>query len=218
MNKYFIFNNQKSTEYGLFIEDRVLYPSSLNNNDKVIELNVYYYSKNRASHITQFRAIQNWLDNIANLQFQEDIEGFYKVNKTEINIRERRANSIHLTIKFTVEQYRYLKSQSEFINLIIQDDIEEYTIDNLGDNKANPVFIIDSTGDITLNINNKVLTIKNTNGRFILDSELQDCYNDKQLLNNNLIGEFPILNIGINSLKFTGNIKSIKVRINSTIY
>lgn len=217
MNKYFTFNNIKSTEYGLVIEDRVLYPSSLTN-EKVIEVNAFYYSKDKTTHLKQYRAIQDWLDNISFLGFQEDIEGLYKVNKTHIDIRERKLNSIHLTIKFEVEQYRYLIGQNEFINIEIKEDITEYIVENLGDNKSNPIFIIDSIGDITLTINNNNLIIKDTNGVFTLDSVLQDCYNETKLLNNNLIGEFPILNIGDNVLNIKGNIKSIKVKINSTIY
>lgn len=216
---YFKFNNIKSSEYGLVIEDRILYPSSLTNSDNVIDINVYYYNKqDKQSHLECFRNIQKWLDNTGELIISECSDYYYKVIGTEITITERFKNSIKFNIRFNVEQYKYLINQKQFTPIILSEEEEFYYLNNKGDNISYPIFNIDSVGDITISINNREITIKDTNGFFILDSELQDCYNQKQLLNNNVIGDFPYLDIGYNDLILIGDIKSIAVKINSTIY
>ena len=46
----------------------------------------------------------------------------------------------------------------------------------------------------------------------ILDSEKQDAYLGSILKNRNMVGEFPVFNKGNNTLSWTGNVESIRVK------
>lgn len=218
MNKYFIYNNLNSKEdYNLIIEDRVIYPSSINKED-TLELNVYYYNKDSKELLKQHRLLQQWLAESGFLQFEEDKETKYKVVGINFTMKERREHSIHFNIKFTVEPLKYIIKDSTFKIIDIEEVKEEYTLENEGDVECYPIFKISSTGTVTINVNDNILTIENTEGEYFIDSDLKDCYNLTSLLNNNVTGELPILNKGINTVTITGNISALSIKLNTKTY
>jgi phage-related protein len=44
-----------------------------------------------------------------------------------------------------------------------------------------------------------------------IDSELQDAYLGSVLKNRNMMGEFPVLNSGMNEIAFTGTLTSVEI-------
>lgn len=47
-----------------------------------------------------------------------------------------------------------------------------------------------------------------------IDSVLKDCYKDEVLKNDDMIGGFPVLNIGDNIISFSGNVSKVEVKVN----
>ena len=70
------------------------------------------------------------------------------------------------------------------------------------------------SGDIKLKINGDEVAVKKVDGYVTVDSVLKDCYKDDVLKNGDMIGEFPILRVGENTIGFSGNVSKVEVRIN----
>ena len=83
---------------------------------------------------------------------------------------------------------------------------------NKGDFNSNPKIVIYGTGDLQLTINDTTVQINNVDERVLLDSKLFLCL-DKD--NNNksidMIGNFPTLDIGENTITWVGNITKLDI-------
>ena len=83
---------------------------------------------------------------------------------------------------------------------------------NKGDFNSNPKIVIYGTGDLQLTINDTTVQINNVVERVLLDSKLFLCL-DKD--NNNksidMIGNFPTLDIGENTITWVGNITKLDI-------
>ncbi|MDP4174142.1 MAG: phage tail protein [Bacteroidota bacterium] len=116
-----------------------------------------------------------------------------------------------------------------FHNFIIQFDCQphKYAIDNPtialaspgtifnpGTANSKPVVKVFGTGSIDLNINDNIIYLTNIVEYVTIDSELMDAYKDTQLMNNEMIGEFPELIPGSNSVNFSGNVSKIEITPN----
>lgn len=88
------------------------------------------------------------------------------------------------------------------------------TIFNPGTFKSEPVIKIYGTGSITLTINGVDLVLSNVIDYVTIDSILMDCYKDTALENNNMLGDFPVLNPGINTISWTGTVIKIEITPN----
>ncbi|SHH59420.1 putative phage tail component, N-terminal domain-containing protein [Clostridium grantii DSM 8605] len=85
---------------------------------------------------------------------------------------------------------------------------------NEGTFKSEPIIKIFGSGDITISINNEEIIIKNVEEYVTIDSVLKDCYKDEVLKNADMVGDFPILEIGDNVISFSGNVNKVEVQVN----
>ena len=80
-------------------------------------------------------------------------------------------------------------------------------ITNLGTIYSEPIIRVYGTGDGILTIGTHVITLTGISGSIIIDSSIQDCYAvDGSNLNNKMSGDFPMINVGINTITWTGSI------------
>ncbi|AWB30056.1 distal tail protein Dit [Clostridium botulinum] len=154
------------------------------------------------------RQIKMWLlDKIKDckLYFSDDIETYYKVKNVKIDNIERSIKSLgKFTVLFTCDPFGYIDEEL----LIIDKPISIY---NEGTFESQPYIKIHGSGDISLNINNEVIKLKNINNYIELDSEIMECYKNNEALNNHMYGEFPIFKVGENKISWTGNINKIEI-------
>lgn len=90
----------------------------------------------------------------------------------------------------------------------------EATILNPGSVASRPVVKVYGSGDVDLGINGSVIHLNDVDGYVVIDSELIDCYKDTLLMNNNMSGDFPILEPGDNNISWTGNITKVEITPN----
>ncbi|MEQ8154504.1 MAG: distal tail protein Dit [Clostridiaceae bacterium] len=89
------------------------------------------------------------------------------------------------------------------------------SIVNTGSIYSEPVFNVTGGGNITLTINSKTVTLTAVTTNIILDSVQQNAYNGAgDNLNSKVTGEFPILEVGSNSISWTGSITSVVITPN----
>ncbi|KOA76592.1 phage tail component [Clostridium botulinum] len=76
--------------------------------------------------------------------------------------------------------------------------------------KSEPKITVYGQGDITLNINNNSIKLKNVQDYIVIDSVIQECYKNTQNCNNQMYGEFPLL-IEENKINWNGNVSKIEI-------
>ena len=154
--------------------------------------------------------IKMWLFNIKDNKILYAIPNRYNIVKKVI---------IEEDIKTTFEEYGDFKIKflcEPFYYNLLEKDItitEKGTkFYNKGDFNSNPKIVIYGTGDLQLTINDTTVQINNVDERVLLDSKLFLCL-DKD--NNNksidMIGNFPTLDIGENTITWVGNITKLDI-------
>ena len=154
--------------------------------------------------------IKIWLFNIKDNKLLYAIPNRYNIVKKVV---------IEEDIKTTFEEYGDFKIEflcEPFYYNLLEKDItitEKGTkFYNKGDFNSNPKIVIYGTGDLQLTINDTTVQINNVDERVLLDSKLFLCL-DKD--NNNksidMIGNFPTLDIGENTITWVGNITKLDI-------
>lgn len=154
--------------------------------------------------------VKKWLFDIKDNKLLYSIENKYNIVKKVI---------IEEDIKTTFEEFGDFKVKficEPFYYDLLKKDItvteKETKVYNNGDFNSSPIIIIYGTGDLQLTINNTTVQINNVDERVLLDSKLFLCL-DKD--NNNksidMIGNFPTLDIGENTITWVGNITKLDI-------
>ena len=127
----------------------------------------------------------------------------------------------------TIDFSQVLKSFSRFIVVFncrpFKYEVNPETIElsesckiiNIGSYYSEPLIKIYGIGDIILKVNDVELNIKSLLENIILDSKLQNAYNDKsENLNCKVVGEIPIFKVGENYLSLVGNVSKVEITPN----
>lgn len=86
------------------------------------------------------------------------------------------------------------------------------SIINVGSIKSEPIISVYGEGNIELTVNETNVNLTNIKDKIILNSVIQDSYNDLgENLNNKVKGEFIYLNPGSNRVEWTGNVSKIEI-------
>ena len=72
--------------------------------------------------------------------------------------------------------------------------------------QSKPLITITGSGDITLFVGMQIIQLNGIEGGITLDSELQEAYWNGVLKNNDMTGEFPVLDKGNTAISWTGDI------------
>ena len=103
---------------------------------------------------------------------------------------------------------------SENANMIISYVDNKILVDNVGNYKAKPVMEIKGSGTVVVAVNGNTLfryTFPDGEDMVIIDSQKQDAYLGTLLKNRNMMGEFPVFEVGRNTITWEGAISSIKI-------
>lgn len=85
------------------------------------------------------------------------------------------------------------------------------TIQNPGSIASRPVIKVYGSGDVDLYINSNVIRLNDIDEYVVMDSELMDCYRDTVLKNNQMNGDFPVLEPEDNDISWTGNVTEVEI-------
>lgn len=154
--------------------------------------------------------VKKWLFDIKDNKLLYSIENKYNIVKKVIieeDIKTTFEEFGDFKVKFICEPFYYNLLEK---NIIVTQ--KQTTIYNSGDFTSAPKIIIYGTGDLQITINDTTVQINNVDERVLLDSKLFLCL-DKD--NNNksidMIGNFPTLDVGENTITWTGNITKLEI-------
>lgn len=163
----------------------------------------------RKSSITQ------WLNSKANspLYYSEDKSMFYNVKKIVLSDFTTEGNKIRrVAANFTIESYMYLYEGNEIIEINSPTKIYNGRATHI----SLPYLKIYGSGDINLNINNRVTQFKNISDFIEIDSKKPNCYKTINgiITNSNdsmFSSIFPYLDPGENEISWSGNLSKIEI-------
>ena len=158
------------------------------------------------------RNINNWLSEIEDnrLFFLDNPSKCYKVKKvTTGNIK----NELNIYGTFTIEFtcYPFIYSTEEY-EIEINNNSEFYYS---GDIETYPRIILSGCrGDIQITINDITTQFNSTDGEIVIDYP-QALDKEGVSITNSMIGKFPKLIKGINSIFWTGTIQGVRIKENA---
>jgi phage-related protein len=112
-------------------------------------------------------------------------------------------------IKFVCHPYGYLESGVTMQTITVPGNLV-----NPGTAAARPIITVFGSGSITLTVNSLNVILSNVSEYVTLNSELEEAYKDLLGKNNDMQGEFPILNTGTNSISWSGTVTKLEVIAN----
>ena len=199
MGKYFIlYNDEINLDVNLLITDRPPKPSPVMEYEEVkvpggktlyrekgygdIDITVPFNFMSNYSWDYDFRKIKKWLLSKGNnkLQFSDDLEVYYKVNKVTINTPERVMKKLgRFDVTFTCEPYIYIDDEEIELNTLLYND---YLV-------SKPIYRVVGERYLTLNINNKVIKA-NVGQELIIDTDKGLCFKEGVINNVALEGKY----------------------------
>ena len=116
------------------------------------------------------------------------------------------------TVKFHVQPYKYLKDESKVsLSITTQTSVE---VENKGLEVSKPIFMLEGSGTIEIAVNGINIfkyTFPNGENKVIVDSLKEEAYLEGVYKNRNMLGEFPKLEVGSNTISWTGTLTKIEI-------
>ncbi|MCQ6334250.1 phage tail family protein [Bacillus cereus] len=151
------------------------------------------------------RRAKPWLLQGKTLFFTDD-DVYRKIKHVEMgDITTEIEEHGEFEVDFTLDPFEY----TEDVNLKL---IKPGVIYNPGTIESDPKFWIVGNGTFRITINDVSFQIKDVNGSVVIDSEILEAYTDTISMNNKMVGQFPIFNVGENTIEWSGAIQFIEIR------
>lgn len=157
-------------------------------------------------------AIMSYFNGNGELILSNEPDKYYKAQIIDTIDYNKLINFKTAKVKFHVQPYKYLNSESPLI-LEINDETS-LNVENKGLENSKPIITLYGSGTIQLLINNlSVCSVNIEEDEYItIDSEKEEAYFGSVLKNRQMQGDFPILNSGINNISWTGNLTKIEIQ------
>ncbi|PFS56210.1 phage tail domain-containing protein [Bacillus thuringiensis] len=151
------------------------------------------------------RRAKPWLLQGRTLFFTDD-EVYRKIKHVEMgDITTEIEEHGEFEVDFTLDPFEY----TEDVNLKLT---KPGVIYNPGTIESDPKFWIVGNGTFRITINDVSFQIKDVNGSVVIDSEVLEAYTDTISMNHKMVGQFPILGVGENTIEWSGTIQFMEIR------
>lgn len=226
MLSYIYFNNEKSSDLDLIIEKTPNIPSSSIKyepieidggetltkikgfNDITLTFEFAYFAEPE-EYFMKKSMIDTWLLNSIGEYLVYSLDNFTAYRVKQVSIENTTTTSRilrHFSVTFTCTGLKYMTSGLKPIEVA-----NGATINNFGSYEAKPLLKIYGSGNITISIGGKSFTINNVSSYVSVDSEIKECYKDSTNKGKDMVGDWPILPIGLNTISWTGTVSKIEI-------
>lgn len=153
------------------------------------------------------RKIKGWFMDKSILSFSDDPNYFRKIKNVEIgNIENEVEFYGAFTADFLLDPFEYQRTTSKIFTS------SPVTLNNPGTYFSKPLIKLYGTGTVVLTVNGVGITLKNLTDEIIMDSDLGEAYKGLTTnMNNNMVGSFPLLKKGNNTISWSGNVTKIEI-------
>jgi phage-related protein len=155
----------------------------------------------------RFRNMLPHIQNAKTLYFSGDSDVYFKVKSTRVDVLERRLQSLYeFSILFNCLPFRYIRNVPP-ITLTASG-----TVVNIGTVFSRPKITVYGTGSgRTLTINGRQIVLNILQGSLTVDSELMNCHFGNVAQNTQMQGDFPVLEVGLNTITLGTGITSVVI-------
>jgi phage-related protein len=155
---------------------------------------------------SRFREILPIILNAKNISFSDDPDVYYSIKHIQAGALERRLYSLYeFLLSFLCSPFRYIR------NVPLITLTSSGTVTNIGTVNSLPKIVVFGTGSRTLTINGKPIILNILSGSLTLDSELKTCYFGNVAQNNQMQGDFPVFEVGSNTITLGNGITKIEI-------
>ena len=116
------------------------------------------------------------------------------------------------TIKFHVQPFKYLKGESKVsLNVTTQKSV---SVTNKGLEVSKPILVLEGSGVVEIAVNGTNIfkyTFPSNETKVTIDSLEEEAYLDGIYKNRNMLGQFPKLEVGNNTISWTGTLTKIEI-------
>lgn len=175
--------------------------------DIIIAVQCWFKDDDVASKADEVKA---WLDSgEGRLIFGNQMDKYYIAHVSDqFDITQELKILGQFQINFRCQPFKY-DVNNDAITLLTP-----RVIINPGTVACEPVVVINGSGAITLTINNSEIKLTGINEHITIDSVLKDAYKGTALQNSLMVGDFPVLVPGTNSIDWTGSVSSMQITPN----
>lgn len=176
-----------------------------------IEYPIELYFYENESFRKAFRKSKSRLLGAKTISFADDDEVYYKVKSVQISTADSDIYKIGMfTVIFTLDPFMYEMNNNPIAIT------QETTINNEG-YESLPILKAVVNGIGRIFVNDDEIVINGVNGSITIDSEQSNAYregNPPQNLNNKMVGQFPVLKSGDNTVSFIGDVEQLNIICN----
>lgn len=158
---------------------------------------------------TKTSAIYKWLTGYGKLRTSKDPGGYFKAHVISgYEVDRFSKNYDRMMVQFKINPpFFYLNSG----DTPLQFTTSPAVINNPGTHDAEPLIKVTGSGNITLDINGKIIQLTGVVDHIYLDSESQYVYKGTTNEGQKMTGDFPVLNPGVNNMTWTGTVTEIEI-------
>lgn len=156
--------------------------------------------------------VMKYFAGVGELIISDEPDKVYKAQIIEKIDYERLIRFKTAVVKFYTQPYKYLKDEKSIIL-----DVNNETslkITNVGLEKSKPIITLEGTGTIEISLNGFNLfkyVFPENETKVVIDSLEEEAYLDNVLKNRNMLGTFPIFEVGENTISWSGNVTKISI-------
>ena len=156
--------------------------------------------------------VMKYFTGVGELIISDEPDKVYKAQIIEKIDYERLIRFKTAVVKFYTQPYKYLKDEKSIIL-----DINNETslkITNVGLEKSKPIITLEGTGTIEISLNGFNLfkyVFPENETKVVIDNLEEEAYLDNVLKNRNMLGTFPIFEVGENTISWSGNLTQISI-------
>lgn len=183
--------------------------------DIIDELGYESYVKNIKIGLTRnydLDMIMKYFTGKGDLVLSNESDKVYKCNIVDKVDYEKLLRFKTATVKFYTQPYKYLKDEEKTILSITNET--SIKVVNQGLEISRPIFILKGSGKVSISINNSTIfdyTFPDDESEVIIDSINEEAYFEGIYKNRNMLGSFPILEVGENIVSWSGTLTNITI-------
>lgn len=153
-------------------------------------------------------SIYKWLTGYGKLRTSKDPGGYFKAHVISgYDVGRLSKNYDRMMVTFKINPpFFYLNSGDTPLPFTTS----PAAINNPGTHDAEPLIKVTGSGNINLDINGKIIQLTGVADYIYIDSESQYVYKDTVNQGDKMVGDFPVLNPGVNNMAWTGTVTSIE--------
>jgi len=154
----------------------------------------------------RYRAVQAKLRDAKSLYRSDDPSVYYNVKSVEIGPLYMKLSTLgEFNVYFSCAPFKYQR------NVAMVTRSASGSLVNPGTVYSLPKITVYGTGTRTLTINGKAITLNLLSAHLILDSELKTCYFGDTAQNQLMTGDFPVLEVGNNTIMLGTGITRVEI-------